>query len=155
MTHTNVTIYGIQFSWQSTLENSSGCFHTNPASFVWVFCVDTEKCNKLNGMKSTLNYYFYVQVYLIERALGTYSKALGEKKKNRNHPKTIPVSQELCHIFSLWKFEWCITTAMNHSSSTEPGSRLRGSSHKSYEIKVENNHPDWNSDLMDVNLWFE
>lgn len=82
-----------------------------------------------------------------------------KRKENRNHPKTIPVSQELCNdhaiFFSLWKFEWCITIAMNHSSPTETASRLRGSSHKSYEIKVENNHPEWNSDLMDVNLWIE
>lgn len=54
MKHTNVTIYGIQFSWRSTLENSAGCFHANPPSFIWV---NAENFGKLNRIKTTLNYY--------------------------------------------------------------------------------------------------
>lgn len=52
-------------------------------------------------------------------------------------------------FFPLWKIEQCITTveaevitAMNHSSSPETASRLKGISNKTYKTKVENNHSE-------------
>lgn len=115
-------------------------------------------------IKTILNYYCYIWVYWIVRTLGTYSKA--PKTRKWKPSKTAPVSQELCNahliFFPLWKMKWCITTveaqvttAMNHSSPSETANRLWGSSHKSNKTKVENNHPGWDSDLMDGILWFD